>query len=161
MQFRYMPFIFFSLFFNFSSVKAAGCSGDSCLGKDPVSQRCGNVRTLTEFTHSAGRVQIRYSGTCRAAWARLIPDRDGDYWNITLAGIRYESNARNFRNSIRYRQTGGKYTHRQWSTTRAYSNSWSPMVPYNFWGIACINTQASGNWPSYPFRSCSNYVRLR
>lgn len=56
------------------------CRGKGCEGKDPETMGCiGNlVRTADEATVGTARVEVRYSKTCQAAWARITGAVQGD-----------------------------------------------------------------------------------
>lgn len=56
------------------------CSGKDCEGKDPETMGCiGDlVRTADEATVGTARVEVRYSKTCQAAWARITGAAQGD-----------------------------------------------------------------------------------
>ncbi|MEG3627191.1 DUF2690 domain-containing protein [Streptomyces poriticola] len=68
-----------------------GCQGAQCTGKRALPQACalagGDLRTLAERRY-AGRtaLEIRYSGDCSAAWARLRFGRVGDRIEIGAPG---------------------------------------------------------------------------
>jgi hypothetical protein len=49
-----------------------GCTGMSCRGRDPQAMGCSrDARTLaTAYAHRNFRVELRYSPTCNARWAR-------------------------------------------------------------------------------------------
>ncbi|MFC3578367.1 DUF2690 domain-containing protein [Streptomyces yaanensis] len=56
------------------------CSGAGCTGKDPENMGCGGTlaRTSTSVTVGATLVEVRYSTTCGAAWARITRAAQGD-----------------------------------------------------------------------------------
>jgi Protein of unknown function (DUF2690) len=66
---------------------AASCSGQGCNYLDPEAAGCGPATTLAEFTTHMflARIELRYSSTCNAAWARITASTwgyagwDGDY----------------------------------------------------------------------------------
>ncbi len=62
------------------------CSGKDCGGKDPETMGCiGNlVRTADEAVVGATRVEVRYSKTCQAAWARITGAAQGDEVVVTV-----------------------------------------------------------------------------
>ncbi|MEV4941090.1 helix-turn-helix domain-containing protein [Streptomyces zaomyceticus] len=49
------------------------CSGPDCTGQDPEAMGCGGPLATTVAVARVGgaRVEVRYSGTCAAAWARI------------------------------------------------------------------------------------------
>ncbi|GGV57797.1 hypothetical protein GCM10010277_60060 [Streptomyces longisporoflavus] len=64
------------------------CSGKSCTGKDPESMGCGGelATTTTRATVGKALVEVRYSKTCGAAWARITQAAPGDKVTITGEG---------------------------------------------------------------------------
>ncbi|QFQ99900.1 XRE family transcriptional regulator [Streptomyces phaeolivaceus] len=62
------------------------CSGEDCEGKDPETMGCiGNlVRTTDEATIGTTRVEVRYSKTCQAAWARITGAAQGDEVQVAV-----------------------------------------------------------------------------
>ncbi|MFE9096135.1 DUF2690 domain-containing protein [Streptomyces sp. NPDC007264] len=56
------------------------CSGAGCTGKDPENMGCGGTRatTATSVTVGTTLVEVRYSRTCGAAWARITRAAQGD-----------------------------------------------------------------------------------
>lgn len=66
------------------------CSGKDCDGKDPETMGCiGNlVRTADEATIGTTRVEVRYSKTCQAAWARITGAAQGDEVQVTAGGTK-------------------------------------------------------------------------
>ncbi|MER5179529.1 XRE family transcriptional regulator [Streptomyces sp. NPDC002896] len=61
------------------------CSGKDCTGKDPEIMGCGGelARTTTSVTVGTALVEVRYSKTCGAAWARITQATAGDKVQIT------------------------------------------------------------------------------
>lgn len=62
------------------------CSGKSCTGKDPETMGCGGelAATTTRATVGKALVEVRYSKTCGAAWARITQAAPGD--KVTISG---------------------------------------------------------------------------
>ncbi|MGW6273460.1 MULTISPECIES: XRE family transcriptional regulator [unclassified Streptomyces] len=62
------------------------CSGKSCTGKDPETMGCGGelATTTTRATVGKAVVEVRYSKTCGAAWARITQAAPGD--KVTISG---------------------------------------------------------------------------
>ncbi|WP_326578402.1 XRE family transcriptional regulator [Streptomyces sp. NBC_00481] len=62
------------------------CSGKDCDGKDPETMGCigSLVRTTDEATVGTTRVEVRYSKTCQAAWARITGAAQGDEVQVTV-----------------------------------------------------------------------------
>ncbi|MFG2499857.1 DUF2690 domain-containing protein [Streptomyces sp. NPDC048441] len=56
------------------------CTGKSCTGKDPETMGCGGelATTTTRATIGKALVEVRYSKTCGAAWARITQAAVGD-----------------------------------------------------------------------------------
>ncbi|MEV0320153.1 XRE family transcriptional regulator [Streptomyces sp. NPDC050658] len=56
------------------------CSGKSCTGKDPETMGCGGefAKTTTRATVGKAVIEVRYSKTCGAAWARITQAAVGD-----------------------------------------------------------------------------------
>jgi hypothetical protein len=56
------------------------CSGAGCTGKDPENMGCGGelAKTTTSVTVGTTLVEVRYSETCGAAWARITQAALGD-----------------------------------------------------------------------------------
>ncbi|WP_369261432.1 DUF2690 domain-containing protein [Streptomyces sp. R35] len=56
------------------------CSGADCTGKDPENMGCGGelAKTTTSVTVGTTLVEVRYSKTCGAAWARITQAAPGD-----------------------------------------------------------------------------------
>jgi hypothetical protein len=56
------------------------CSGDACEGKDPEAMGCGGNYAITSARGTVGatKIEVRYSKTCGAAWARITGAASGD-----------------------------------------------------------------------------------
>ncbi|MFD7480871.1 XRE family transcriptional regulator [Streptomyces sp. NPDC059837] len=61
------------------------CSGADCTGKDPENMGCGGQRATTSTSITVGTtlVEVRYSKTCAAAWARITQAVIGDSVQVT------------------------------------------------------------------------------
>lgn len=61
------------------------CSGAGCTGKDPENMGCGGqlATTSTSITVGTTLVEVRYSKTCAAAWARITQAVIGDSVQVT------------------------------------------------------------------------------
>ncbi|MFI7329202.1 DUF2690 domain-containing protein [Streptomyces rubiginosohelvolus] len=61
------------------------CSGADCAGQDPEAMGCGGefARTVASAVVGGGKVEVRYSKVCSAAWARLTEAAIGDTVQIT------------------------------------------------------------------------------
>uniref|UniRef100_UPI0034DEA764 DUF2690 domain-containing protein n=1 Tax=Streptomyces flavofungini TaxID=68200 RepID=UPI0034DEA764 len=64
------------------------CSGADCAGKDPENMGCGGELATTTSRATVGKalVEVRYSKTCGAAWARITQATPGDKVTITGSG---------------------------------------------------------------------------
>ncbi|MEU3740736.1 XRE family transcriptional regulator [Streptomyces sp. NPDC032198] len=62
------------------------CTGKSCTGKDPETMGCGGelAGTTTRATVGKAVIEVRYSKTCGAAWARITQAAPGD--KVTISG---------------------------------------------------------------------------
>ncbi|MFI6688653.1 DUF2690 domain-containing protein [Streptomyces sp. NPDC050485] len=69
------------------------CVGASCTGQDPEVMGCTDklVRTAASAKVGVSVVEVRYSRTCRAAWARLKQVAPGDKVQISVGGAAGES----------------------------------------------------------------------
>ncbi|RPK52224.1 XRE family transcriptional regulator [Streptomyces sp. ADI93-02] len=61
------------------------CGGADCTGQDPEAMGCGGefAGTVARATVGGGLVEVRYSETCGAAWARITQASPGDTVKIT------------------------------------------------------------------------------
>ncbi|WP_078629489.1 XRE family transcriptional regulator [Streptomyces sp. 142MFCol3.1] len=61
------------------------CSGAECTGKDPENMGCGGelARTTSSATVGTALVEVRYSKTCGAAWARITQAAAGDQVDVS------------------------------------------------------------------------------
>ncbi|MEV0092069.1 DUF2690 domain-containing protein [Streptomyces sp. NPDC050738] len=64
------------------------CSGKDCTGKDPEAMGCGGelAKSLANVTVGGTLVEVRYSKTCGAAWARINQAATGDIVQVSAAG---------------------------------------------------------------------------
>ncbi|WP_405635509.1 XRE family transcriptional regulator [Streptomyces sp. NBC_00056] len=64
------------------------CSGKDCTGKDPEAMGCGGefARTTDSVLVGQAKIEVRYSKTCGAAWARITQAAPGDEVRIQQAG---------------------------------------------------------------------------
>ncbi|MEV6979019.1 DUF2690 domain-containing protein [Kitasatospora sp. NPDC093806] len=61
----------------------AGCSGLSCFGLDPVNAGCGADAYTVESVGSAkGTIELRYSPSCKANWARISGASAGQWFSV-------------------------------------------------------------------------------
>ncbi len=70
------------------------CGGDSCTGKDAEAMGCGGdllVETTDSATVGTTQVELRYSKTCDAAWARITAAAQGDEVVVTVGRSRQTS----------------------------------------------------------------------
>ncbi|MFD5427309.1 helix-turn-helix domain-containing protein [Streptomyces sp. NPDC127084] len=61
------------------------CSGADCTGQDPENMGCGGQLAVTSARATVGTavVEVRYSETCAAAWARITKAAAGDKVSIS------------------------------------------------------------------------------
>ncbi|PSM44224.1 hypothetical protein C6Y14_07740 [Streptomyces dioscori] len=61
------------------------CSGTDCAGKDPENMGCGGTlaQTVEKAVVGTAQVEVRYSETCGAAWARITAAGAGDTVRIS------------------------------------------------------------------------------
>ncbi|MFE5139732.1 DUF2690 domain-containing protein [Streptomyces fagopyri] len=64
------------------------CGGGDCTGKDPENMGCGGrlATTSTSVTVGTTLVEVRYSKTCAAAWARITQAVAGDSVVVSAGG---------------------------------------------------------------------------
>ncbi|WP_223776299.1 XRE family transcriptional regulator [Streptomyces sp. 135] len=64
------------------------CRGADCAGKDPENMGCGGelAKTTSRATVGGALVEVRYSKTCGAAWARITQASPGDEVTVTGSG---------------------------------------------------------------------------
>ncbi|GAA1356457.1 helix-turn-helix domain-containing protein [Streptomyces beijiangensis] len=64
------------------------CSGKDCTGKDPEAMGCGGelATSVSNVTVGGRLVEVRYSKTCGAAWARINQAATGDVVQVSVAG---------------------------------------------------------------------------
>ncbi|MFF4210535.1 DUF2690 domain-containing protein [Streptomyces sp. NPDC001796] len=64
------------------------CAGAGCTGKDPETMGCGGTQATTSTSVTVGTtlVEVRYSRTCGAAWARITGAAQGDTVEVSAAG---------------------------------------------------------------------------
>ncbi|MEU1224890.1 DUF2690 domain-containing protein [Streptomyces sp. NPDC005828] len=67
---------------------ATSCYGSSCNGLDPAATICQNdAQTVMWGEYVA--LELRYSPTCRAAWARFKNGDEGEIWVQNSLGNKY------------------------------------------------------------------------
>ncbi|MEU9700781.1 DUF2690 domain-containing protein [Streptomyces sp. NPDC047981] len=65
------------------------CAGAGCTGQDPEAMGCGGTFATTVSRAPvgfAGQIEVRFSRTCGAAWARVTGAAPGDTLHVTAAG---------------------------------------------------------------------------
>ncbi|AWL40196.1 DUF2690 domain-containing protein [Streptomyces sp. SM18] len=69
-----------------------GCVGADCTGQDPEAMGCGGqfASTTTRVTVGGRLVEVRYSKTCAAAWARLTEAEPGDTVRVEAGSVRQD-----------------------------------------------------------------------
>jgi Protein of unknown function (DUF2690) len=72
-----------TLFVAPTAAHAATCHAFTCTYKDPQATGCAADAITAKSKVSLGRtVELRYSPTCRSAWARIRNGAEGDYARI-------------------------------------------------------------------------------
>ena len=71
------------------------CSGNSCTGKDPENMGCGGelAKTTSSTTVGTTLVEVRYSKTCAAAWARITQAAAGDKVEVSSGSAAKQTGA--------------------------------------------------------------------
>ncbi|MFD0444854.1 DUF2690 domain-containing protein [Streptomyces indonesiensis] len=63
------------------------CAGQDCTGQDPQAMGCGAAATTAaDVTVGTAYVEVRYSETCKAAWARVARAAPGDVIQVKAPG---------------------------------------------------------------------------
>lgn len=64
------------------------CAGSDCAGRDPEEMGCGGplATTVARTRVGAAQIEVRYSDTCAAAWARITGAAPGDAVTVEAAG---------------------------------------------------------------------------
>jgi hypothetical protein len=126
-----------------SPALAAGCRGPSCNGQYPNEMGCdADARTLESFRQANTFIELRYSPSCYAAWARGISYntwRNCTGW--TDQDVLWVEGSSGGVIRVRY--------------GRCLSNApsyqfWTAMVGFNYWTRAClVNYAAHSSTPRY------------
>lgn len=102
------------------------CSGDACTGQDPENMGCGGelAQTANSVTVGTTLVEVRYSKTCQAAWARVTQAAPGDQVDVTASGA----------------------AKKQIGAVDTDTDAYTPMVAVKDAGdaTACVTLQATG-----------------
>ncbi|MFJ4894297.1 DUF2690 domain-containing protein [Streptomyces sp. NPDC088788] len=71
------------------------CAGAPCTGKDPENMGCGGelATTTTSVTVGTTLVEVRYSRTCGAAWARITRAARGDRVDVSSGSAARQTGA--------------------------------------------------------------------
>ncbi|GGQ80706.1 helix-turn-helix domain-containing protein [Streptomyces asoensis] len=66
------------------------CTGSACTGRDAEETGCADSRAVTAKTATVGTtvVEVRFSGTCGAAWGRITGAVPGDSVRVTVGSVR-------------------------------------------------------------------------
>ncbi|MET9758395.1 DUF2690 domain-containing protein [Streptomyces sp. NPDC006372] len=80
------------------------CSGDSCTGKDAEAMGCSGDLVTTARTATVGTttVEVRYSETCKAAWARITQATQGDEVQVSVGKTKETGNITEAGDAIAY-----------------------------------------------------------
>lgn len=109
---------------------AASCRGRSCTGKNPQTTGCEkDARTIDRVRPGGGgpRVELRYSPTCRAAWARI--QKANPSWDFKIEGrggprhtghasLRYRVYTKMIGKPKKFRACVAQYSSDAWTCTR-------------------------------------------
>ncbi|MFF7186661.1 YjfA family protein [Streptomyces sp. NPDC008222] len=67
------------------------CHGPTCEGQDPRTTRCSaDARSVFDEVFQGRVIRLRYSETCRAAWAQLWNGQPGDVATVRGDGGRFQ-----------------------------------------------------------------------
>jgi hypothetical protein len=100
------------------------CSGAGCDGQDPQSTGCAADAINAAVTSEGGvTLQLRYSPSCHANWARMLPGQFG--WHFTV-----------------YNANGAQ----QDSTGFGQDSTWTAMVDGNVKAEACFDNRNCTGW---------------
>ncbi|WP_344485743.1 DUF2690 domain-containing protein [Nonomuraea monospora] len=73
-----------------AAASAAGCSWEGCNGLDPQAMGCNGSSTQTLDTiwpdRGGIKLELRYSPTCQAVWARYYNGINGNYGRAEIHG---------------------------------------------------------------------------
>lgn len=130
------------------TVRAASCgpTGPTCDGLDPVLAGCDTgVVTLDTFTYGQVEVQLRYSSSCSAMWARSAGSYSG---KVHIGVFRYRCPKPLLPNGacnsypLVLNLSEGVYT---------YSGGWTDMLDDSQFGINACEDES----PPYPDINCT------
>ena len=105
---------------------AAGCYATSCDNLGPVSQGCdGDAVTKTSATarnNSSLKVELRWSPTCQAAWARVSDPEGGQWWDRYGSIEKWSGYGTGFQRSlsVKFPNPGTDWTNMLGSSTAYY-----------------------------------------
>ncbi len=100
-----------------AAVAASRCTGEGCTGKDASAAGCASgAVTKASFSGASVRVELRYSPSCHAAWAKATAAPAGQTLMV--------ENARDQRSRITVRP--------------GQSTVWTPMVDGTVKARACL-----------------------
>ncbi len=127
-----------TIFVSPSAAMAAGtCTWSACDGRDPQTSGCSaDGQTLDSFTSNIdgyAYVELRYSPSCHAAWARLTTGAAGEPTHSYLTLNTYSSSS------------GGSPITEYWKKVTNSTNDWgsgqvfwSYMNSFGVWVQACL-----------------------
>ena len=124
---------------------AGTCRGYQCIGQDPDASGCTGNTTLYEYqSRSSGRMQIRGSSDCRAAWSRTS---NSTLYNYTYAQAWAGTQKRylDTDNIVDAYRTGRVQLSSHQIGGGTY---WGRMVTYK-WLRACVSHYGFAEVPSY------------
>lgn len=123
------------------------CTYSSCNGQDPNSTGCSNgATTLDSFSADGYYVELRYSPSCHAAWARASGSSQNvcNGWTNALLARVEGSTGRYLALDYEHCLNGGIY--------------WTNMVSFHYWTRACLMMEGqpldypNGNPPEWYVR---------
>jgi Protein of unknown function (DUF2690) len=110
--------------FSAAPASAGTCSGAGCDSQDPQSTGCAADAINAAVTSEGGvTLQLRYSPSCHANWARMLPGQFG--WHFTV-----------------YNANGAQHD----STGFGQDSTWTAMVDGNVKAEACFDNGNCTGW---------------
>ncbi|MFE7590761.1 DUF2690 domain-containing protein [Kitasatospora sp. NPDC057512] len=69
----------------------AGCYASSCSGRDPIQMGCNaDAYTVESVSSAYGTIELRYSSSCKANWARISGASNGQlFWVENSSDIQF------------------------------------------------------------------------
>jgi len=119
-----------------SPALAAWCNTNSCTGKDPIAMGCASgAQTIDSFILVPDfYVELRYSATCNAAWARVT-----NHWYSNNASQNLFVQIRGYSCSA----ANSSCFVGQYSQQALFGTDYTDMFSFAYWVRACDT-----NWPT-------------